>query len=66
MKISQARQEDAGICASCARAHGAKPKDKIVGVWQGNCAVCGQTTSLTAASHDWNWPKTTRSGADGR
>lgn len=41
------------VCSDCARKMGWKPKNKVVGVWQGKCDFCGKTTGLTSLHHDW-------------
>lgn len=41
------------ICRDCARQLGFKPKDKVVGVWVGECEVCHQHKTCTDLWHDW-------------
>lgn len=41
------------VCAECAERMGWKPKDKVVGVWIGECEFCGERKPLTSLHHDW-------------
>lgn len=39
------------ICGECGSAHGA-PKS-VLGMWRGECAICGQPRSVANAKHDY-------------
>ena len=41
------------ICFDCAKAAGFTQKNKIVGVWVGECDFCGKVAALTSLAHDW-------------
>ena len=45
------------VCGDCARTLGFTPKNKVVGVWMGECGVCHQRKPCTNLWHDWNPPK---------
>ncbi len=47
------------VCFDCAKAAGFMPKDKIVGVWMGECGICHEKKPCTDLHHDWNPPKMT-------
>lgn len=44
----------------CAMKAGFVQKNKIVGVWQGECDICHKQKPCTDLWHDWNPPKTKR------
>lgn len=48
------------VCSDCAKKAGFTRKDKVVGVWDGECEVCHQTKPCTHLWHDWNPPKKKR------
>lgn len=41
------------VCFDCAKAHGFVPKDKVFGVWMGECEVCHKTKFCSNLYHDW-------------
>ena len=46
-----------GVCRECATSAGFVPKDKVVGVWIGECGICHKSKPCTDLHHDWNHPK---------
>lgn len=45
------------ICDDCARALGFVQKDKISGMWMGECEVCHKEMPCSDLWHDWHRPK---------
>lgn len=41
------------ICFDCAQKAGFVQKDKIVGVWLGECDICHKQKPCTDLHHDW-------------
>lgn len=41
------------ICDNCARSAGFVRKDKVVGVWEGECEICHKHKPCTDLWHDW-------------
>lgn len=42
------------ICLECAWAHAGKPTEsRAIGMWLGECDICGATAGLSNAWHDW-------------
>lgn len=41
------------VCRDCAIAAGFVPKDKVVGVWIGECGICHERKPCTDLWHDW-------------
>lgn len=56
--LPDARIKDC-VCVKCAKALGYVMKDKVVGVWIGECEFCGKRKPLTSLCHDWR-----KKGAD--
>ncbi len=40
------------VCIDCGRKYGTN-LHKAMGVWQGQCAICGKVVGVTDAWHDW-------------
>lgn len=45
------------VCFDCAKKLGCKPKNKVCGVWRGECGICHQTKPCTNLWHDWYIPE---------
>jgi len=41
------------ICDECAKKHGFVMKEKMVGVWMGECGICRKWKPCTDLWHDW-------------
>lgn len=47
------------ICSKCAKKKGLLPKDKVVGMWQGECKTCG-IEQVLCAERDYRYPNQRR------
>jgi len=57
------------VCRECALAAGFVPKNKAVGVWVDECALCGERKPCTDLVHDWTrkrLPASAGGSAEGR
>lgn len=50
------------VCSDCARKAGFTPKNKVVGVWTGECGICHEQKPCTNLWHDWVPPKKKKRG----
>ena len=41
------------VCDDYARMFGFTPKNKVIGLWMGECGVCHQRKPCTDLWHDW-------------
>lgn len=45
------------VCNDCAFTLGFTPKNKLAGVWTGECGICHQRKACTDLHHDWDPPE---------
>jgi hypothetical protein len=52
-KIINKYKDIDSVCSKCAQSIGFVPKDKVVGVWMGECELCHEFKPCTNLWHDW-------------
>lgn len=50
--------EISAVCFDCSIKAGFTPKNKVAGVWLGECDICHQQKTCSDLWHDWVPPKT--------